>query len=73
MCGPDEFRDVFVEEVFLVNGNYGLVERIPARVCERCGEKLFICETTESVREIIHEGGAPIRRVEVDVFDLAQV
>jgi HTH-type transcriptional regulator / antitoxin MqsA len=56
-----------------MNGNYVVVEHIPARVCKQCGEKVFSREVTEKVRSLLHGEQEPVRRVEVDVFDLAQV
>ncbi|MBX3001669.1 MAG: YgiT-type zinc finger protein [Caldilineaceae bacterium] len=53
--------------------HHAVVEHIPAIVCEQCGEKIFSREVTEKVRELLHSEQEPIRTVEVDVFDLAQV
>jgi HTH-type transcriptional regulator / antitoxin MqsA len=73
ICGSTEFEQVFVDQVFTMNGNYVVVEHIPARVCKQCGEKVFSREVTEKVRKLLHGEQEPVRRVEVDVFDLAQV
>lgn len=73
ICGSTEFKQVHVDQVFIVNGNYVVVEHIPATVCEQCGEKIFSREVTEKVRELLHGEQEPVRRVEIDVFDLAQV
>jgi HTH-type transcriptional regulator / antitoxin MqsA len=73
VCRSTEFRQVYVDQMFMVNDSFVVVEHVPAEVCERCGEKIFSRATTEKVRKLLHGGQKPARRVEVDVFDLAQV
>jgi HTH-type transcriptional regulator / antitoxin MqsA len=73
ICGSTEFKQVYVDQVFTIAETFVVVEHIPAAVCVRCGEKIFSRKTTEKVRELLHGGQKPVRRVEVDVFDLAQV
>lgn len=68
VCGNNTARSDFVSEVFTVDGRRVLVERIPAQVCERCGEVTFSRETTEKVRRLVHGEGQPVRTVPLDVF-----
>ncbi len=49
-----------------------LIEKIPARVCSRCGEEIFSRETTETVRRLVHGQAEPERSVSLDVFSYAQ-
>ena len=70
VCGNTAARNEFVSEVFTVNGRRVLVEHIPAQVCERCGEPTFSRETTERVRQLVHEA-RPAKTVPLDVFALA--
>jgi YgiT-type zinc finger domain-containing protein len=43
-----------VDEVFVINGKYALVEGIPASICTRCGEATLSRETTERIRRMVH-------------------
>jgi len=70
VCGCTEWRETLVDEVFEVEGQRVLVERIPARVCDRCGEATFSRETTEAVRRLVHEA-KPTRTVQLAVYEYA--
>jgi len=71
VCGSTEAREDLVNEVFQINGQPVLVERIPARVCARCGETTFSRETTEAVRRLVHGEATPVRAVEMKVYEFA--
>lgn len=58
-------------EVFNLNGRRVLVERIPALVCEHCGEATFSLETTEQIRQMLHGPQRPVKTVAMDVFAMA--
>ena len=60
-----------VDEVFKIEGEYVLVESIPAEVCTRCGEQSVGLETVETVRQAIHGGATPARSIELRVFEFA--
>ena len=45
-----------------------MVENVPARVCERCGDATFDRDTVEQVRRTLHGGNRPTRHVNVDVI-----
>jgi len=68
VCGSTAARDELLSEVFTVDDRRVLVERIPAQVCERCGEPTFSSATTEKVRRLVHGEGRPVRTVPLDVF-----
>jgi HTH-type transcriptional regulator/antitoxin MqsA len=70
VCGGMAAKSEFVSEVFMIDGRRVLVERIPAQVCERCGEATFSRETTEKVRRLVHDA-RPAKTVPLDVFALA--
>ena len=63
VCGTERHREELVEDVFRVGDRYVLVDRIPARVCVRCGEPSFSRETAERVRRLVHDGAEPVRSV----------
>lgn len=71
VCGNSVFHQEYVDEFFRVGGDTMLVEKVPAQVCERCGEATFCRETVEKVRRMVHEHSQPTRRVEVETFAFA--
>jgi len=71
VCGGTSAREDLVSEVFTIDGRRVLVERIPAQLCERCGEPAFSRATTEKVRRLVHGEGRPVRTVPLDVFAMA--
>lgn len=71
VCGSNEARDELVSEVFQIDVKPVLVERIPARVCARCGEATFSRETTEKIRRMVHGEAKPLKSVRMDVFAYA--
>ena len=71
VCGGTAFHENAVEEVFHVDGQVVMVEGIPARICDRCGDATFSRETTEAVRRMVHGESRPKRTVNVNVFAFA--
>lgn len=71
VCGATEAHQASVNEVFLIERKYVLVEGIPARVCARCGEATFSRETTERIRRMVHGEAQPVRAVPMEVFAAA--
>ncbi|MFQ5633658.1 MAG: YgiT-type zinc finger protein [bacterium] len=71
VCGSQVANDEFIDEVFHINGKHVLVEHIPAKVCKRCGEKIFSRETTEKIRCLINGESEPVKSVPMDVFAYA--
>ncbi len=68
VCGATEAHQESVDEVFVINGKYVLVEGIPASICARCGEATFSRETTERIRRMVHGAAQPVRAVAMEVF-----
>lgn len=68
VCGSEESHQELVNEIFQIDGNFYLVEQIPAMVCSHCGEEVFSRETTERIRVMLHGDAKPIKSVSVDVF-----
>ena len=71
VCGAGDSREELAEAVFRIDGNYVLVDRIPATVCARCGDESFSRETTERIRLIVHGRTRPARSVALKVFEFA--
>ena len=68
VCGHNAAKTELVSEVFNIEGRRVLVEKIPALVCEHCGEATFSRETTERIRRMVHGAGHPVKTVPMDVF-----
>ena len=71
VCGATESHIEYVSEVFVVDGRHVLIERIPAHVCNQCGELTFSRATTEQVRLMVHGDAQPIGTVQMDIFAFA--
>ena len=71
VCGATEAHRELVNEVFVINGKYVLVEGIPASICARCGEATFSRETTARIRRMVHGEAQPVRAVAMEVFAYA--
>lgn len=69
VCGCKGSRTDLVDEVFNLDGEYVLVERIPVEVCTRCGEQSVNIETAEAVRLTVKGGATPYRSVQMSVFE----
>lgn len=68
VCGSDNSRTEYTNEVFNIGGKFYLVEHIPATVCSNCGEEVFSRETTERIRLMLHGENKPVRSISLDVF-----
>ena len=69
ICGSDERQKKLVDEVFRVDGQYLLVDHIPANVCNRCGEETFSRETADRIRLLVRGKAKPSRSIAVKVFE----
>ncbi len=59
VCGGTAAREELVSEVFTVDERRVLVERIPAQMCERCGEATF--SRTTKIKELKGPGSKIVR------------
>jgi YgiT-type zinc finger domain-containing protein len=48
-----------------------VVEHVPAKVCDQCGERLYSAETVERLQEKVWEQRSPSRVLQTPVFDFA--
>jgi len=71
VCGCNAAKLELISEVFNLAGRRVLVERIPAQVCEHCGEATFSRETTEAIRQMLHGAGHPVKTIPMDVYAMA--
>ena len=54
-----------------LDGQFFVVENVPARVDAETGEQYFSPQTLERLQEIIRSGATPVRVIEAPVFDFA--
>jgi YgiT-type zinc finger domain-containing protein len=48
-----------------------LVEHVPAKVCDQCGERLYSPATVERLQKTMWEKRSPSRILQTPVFDFA--
>ena len=70
-----DWQETFVEQkvtyALEVEGQFVLVENVPARVCLETGERLFSPETVERLQQVVWEQREPARVIETPVFEFA--
>ncbi len=71
VCGSEDCRAEFVEEVFKVDGRYVLVGGVPSTACSRCGERSFSRETVERIRLLVHGQSPAVKSVTMHVYEYA--
>ena len=71
VCHGGETREELVDEVFCIDGQYVMVDGVPAVVCSQCGEQTFSHETAEKVRLMVHGEGKAVRSLSMQVFKFA--
>ncbi len=68
VCGSEDCHTDDVSEIFNIQGEFHLVENIPAMACSRCGEEVFSRETTERIKVMLHREEKPVRSISLGVF-----
>ncbi|MCK4859082.1 MAG: YgiT-type zinc finger protein [Candidatus Omnitrophica bacterium] len=69
LCGG-EVEKKMVSYILFYEGHWVIVDKVPAKVCKQCGEKLFSPEVVENLQKIIWSKQKPIKKVETPVFEL---
>ena len=71
----NETDDAFLEEgvtyTLSMNGQFYIVENVPARVHRETGEQLFSPDTVERLHSILKTNVQPKRIVETPVYDFS--
>jgi len=60
-----------VTYTLLKDGQFFIVENVPARVNAQTGEQLFSPQTVEHLQKIVLEHKRPVRTIETPVFEFA--
>ncbi len=69
-CGGEvEKRDVTF--TYDEDGDFLIIEHVPAEVCVKCGEKTYSPEVTDELLRMAREKAAPVRKIEVPVYEFA--
>jgi YgiT-type zinc finger domain-containing protein len=68
ICGSTEAQQKLVTEMFEIDGQRILVEKIPASTCVQCGELTFSRETTEKIRRMVRNKVDLVGTVQLDLF-----
>jgi YgiT-type zinc finger domain-containing protein len=71
LCGAPLVEQEVTYAVEL-DGQWIIIEHVPARVCPQCGERLYSPDTVERLHQIAWEQKAPSRILETPVFDFAR-
>lgn len=71
VCHAKECRDELVTEPFQIDGQYALVEGIPADVCARCGEESLSSGTTEKIRLLVHSQTESTKSIAMPVLEFS--
>ena len=71
ICGSAARQEKLVEEVFRIDGQYVLVDHIPASVCDRCGDETFSRETADRIRLLVRGEAKPTKSIAVRVFEFS--
>jgi HTH-type transcriptional regulator / antitoxin MqsA len=53
-----------------VDGKLIVIEDVPAKVCENCGEKYFSAKVSKQIDVLLESTGEVKRKLEVPVFSL---
>ncbi len=69
VCGTSEYKEDKVEKVFNIDGEIVIVDKIPAKICKKCGEVSFTRDTLAHIQSIIY--GEPQKYVKAKSFEYA--
>jgi len=72
MCGG-KLKEKRVKVELWVGDELIVIEDVPARVCEACGEKYFSAEVSKKIDELISTRPKAKKRLEVPVFTFGEV
>ena len=53
------------------DGQFYIIEHVPARVCKETGEQLFSPETVEHLHALIEGNQKPVKLIETPVYEYA--
>jgi len=69
VCGSSEYIEDKVEKIFNIDSEIVVVDKIPAKICKKCGEVSFARDTLAHIQSIIY--GEPKKYVKAKSFEYA--
>ena len=63
------FSEQYVTYTLEVDGEFYIVEHVPARVCMETGEQYFSPDTVEKIQNIIWGQRKPVKVIETPVYE----
>lgn len=69
LCGG-KVEEELISYTLFYEGHWIVVENVPAKVCQQCGEKLFAPDTVDRLQNIIWSKQKPVKKIEMPVFNL---
>lgn len=67
----EKMRDTHVTYTLEMNGEFFIIENVPARVDDETGEEFFSPETVERLQSMIWEPKKPKKIIETPVYEFA--
>jgi hypothetical protein len=68
---PQNLIETTVTYSIEINGQFFLIENVPARVNQDTGEQFFAPSTVEKIQQIINEQKQPTRFIQTPVYEFA--
>jgi hypothetical protein len=65
----ENLKDTLVTYTLEINGQFYIIENVPARVNTETGEQYFAPETVEQIQKIIRERKQPHHFIQTPVYD----
>jgi HTH-type transcriptional regulator/antitoxin MqsA len=54
------------------NGKFLIIEHVPAKLCVRCGEKMYLPDVADELLHLALKGVKLARKIEILVYNLQQ-
>ena len=58
----------FISYALFYEGHWIVVENVPAKVCQQCGEKLFSPNTVDHLQKIIWDKKTPQKKIQTPLY-----
>jgi len=71
-CGGD-YRERIVTYTIFYEGSFHIVEGVPAKECDKCGDRLYAPQTVEKIQAAIWNHKKPSKIVETPVIEFASI
>ena len=69
VCGAGHRREKLIRYSVALGDRFIVVERVPAAVCDHCGETTLEPSVVERLQETIWESRTPLRLIETPVYE----